>query len=113
MGFHHVISVGLAHRKCSAFSRGCYSSLAVRRWMIVCFAALGLLACQDNSTGCCVVCNGSCACGNSCLACSVRCTEPKGCACSSGPDLTAAAESAPPDGGEVLESVAPPLLRKY
>jgi hypothetical protein len=38
--------------------------------------------CNDGSTGCCMICNGSCACGNSCQDCSVKCTLPHGCACS-------------------------------
>jgi hypothetical protein len=62
----------------------------LRRWVIFVAAACGLAvlpaaACQDSSTGCCLVCNGTCACGNSCVACSARCTQPKGCACTAGP----------------------------
>jgi hypothetical protein len=38
--------------------------------------------CNDGSTGCCMICNGMCACGNSCQDCSIKCTQPHGCACS-------------------------------
>jgi hypothetical protein len=38
--------------------------------------------CNDGSTGCCMVCNGSCACGDMCQDCAYKCTLPHGCACS-------------------------------
>jgi hypothetical protein len=49
---------------------------------------LGLLlapqaGCNDGSTGCCIVCMGSCPCGDSCVACGPVCTKLKGCACGS------------------------------
>ena len=38
-------------------------------------------SCNDGSTGCCMTCIGSCACGDSCVSCATSCTKPKGCAC--------------------------------
>jgi len=44
-------------------------------------ASLTLSACNDGSTGCCVVCAGACPCGNTCVSCATVCTSGKGCAC--------------------------------
>jgi hypothetical protein len=59
-------------------------------WSTLATLTLDLAACNDGSTGCCMVC-ADCACGNSCVSCSTKCTLPKGCACSSSTGLTAAA----------------------
>jgi hypothetical protein len=40
-------------------------------------------SCNDGSTGCCMMCIGTCACGDSCVSCAIACTKPKGCACNS------------------------------
>jgi hypothetical protein len=40
-------------------------------------------SCNDGSTGCCTVCQGTCACGDSCVPCGTLCKKPKGCACTS------------------------------
>jgi hypothetical protein len=53
--------------------------------------ATGLGGCNDGSTGCCMVCMGSCACGSGCIACSTKCSLPKGCACTGMPELRASA----------------------
>jgi hypothetical protein len=40
-------------------------------------------SCNDGSTGCCMMCVGTCACGDSCVSCATACTTRKGCACNS------------------------------
>src|SRR5450432_1343516 len=96
--------------------RGCTVFLVrarrVQRWILAACLSLAtsgavLSGCNDGSTGCCMVCP-ECACGNSCLSCATRCTQPKGCACSSSTMLRARALEAPvfepmsisPDAGE-------------
>jgi hypothetical protein len=64
--------------------------------IVLAAAAFGAAACQDNSTGCCLVCNGSCPCGDTCIACSAKCTQPKGCACTAGPTPEAPSSSLAP-----------------
>jgi hypothetical protein len=61
---------------------GLIGALAV--WLFPAALAVELAGCNDGSTGCCMICS-ECACGNSCVSCSVKCTSPKGCACSSIP----------------------------
>jgi hypothetical protein len=58
-------------------------------------APLTLSACNDGSTGCCVVCTGTCPCGNSCVSCAMVCTSGKGCACTApGPQARSAVAAA-------------------
>jgi len=62
---------------------------------------VGLVSCNDGSTGCCKVCVGSCACGDNCQTCGFVCAAPKGCACTSNPTLTSSElMSEDPDAGE-------------
>lgn len=48
-------------------------------------AAVTLVAsgCHDDSTGCCMICNGSCACSGVCISCTTKCLGGPGCACNS------------------------------
>jgi hypothetical protein len=76
-------------------------------WLFPAALTIDLTSCNDGSTGCCVICP-ECACGSSCVSCAVRCTMPKGCACSSNPTLRSSAieatarapMSGPLDGGD-------------
>ena len=62
------------------------------------FTAVSLAAggCHDESTGCCVVCSGSCACGNACISCAAKCMLGPGCACNStvSPEAPSGAQAA-------------------
>ncbi len=52
--------------------------------------------CHDDSTGCCMVCNGSCACGNGCIICTTKCLMGSGCACNSTIPAAAPGHAIPP-----------------
>lgn len=62
--------------------------------MLIGFFAAPQTACNDGSTGCCVMCMGSCPCGDVCAPCGEICTKVHGCACS-----VSAAALQSPDGG--------------
>ena len=61
-------------------------------WLSPAALAVDVSGCNDGSTGCCMVCP-ECACGDSCISCSVKCMQPKGCACGSNTNLAPAVES--------------------
>lgn len=73
-------------------------------WLFPAAVTLDLTSCNDGSTGCCMICP-ECACGNACVSCAVKCTQPKGCACTSNTNLRRGeltfdeAMSVAPDGG--------------
>jgi hypothetical protein len=72
-------------------------------WLFPAGVALDVAGCNDGSTGCCKLC--VCACGNDCaIDCSARCTQPRGCACTTTMPLTSAALSA---SGDEAMSMAP------
>jgi len=62
--------------------------------MAVGFLTAPQTACNDGSTGCCIMCTGTCACGDSCEPCGQVCTKVQGCACSG---ARAALRGATPD----------------
>ncbi len=71
-------------------------------WLLLALAAPVLTGCHDESTGCCLICAGQCACGNTCIDCSLKCTQASGCACNSSPAPAAVAGHpafSAPDGG--------------
>jgi hypothetical protein len=49
--------------------------------MATAVAVSSVPGCNDNSTGCCMICHGTCACGDQCVPCGQICGKPKGCAC--------------------------------
>lgn len=50
--------------------------------VLIGFLTAPQIACNDGSTGCCIVCSGTCPCGDVCAPCGDICTKVHGCACS-------------------------------
>ena len=81
------------------------SVLILAGWLALAGVTVDLASCNDGSTGCRVICP-ECACGDSCISCAMKCTLPKGSACTSMPSLSGSAVE-PVSVGPVSATPAP------